>query len=651
MKQSLLLLCALICGICVHAQTITKDPIKEETLPEGQLVRVHVSGRNGDAAALLQRSDGYWVYINQALYGPFEQTDALNSSPFRSDSGIWQFRARVDGGEILVVNGVRYGTFDTIWTPNFSADGNHWGSLVKEGNRYATLVDGRLSTYFDIIFNGGSAEPTIDTHSTISAPFLYGSGARWAALGYRRADVPSSQPAEFRILGGASEGPAYDEVDTPSDVAVDPDDPEFGIFRYSQFLTADGESLVLSVHQPDLPAGQNHLWINQEMHGPYVGGTTRRDNFFPDRNMTDDGSHWVIAGTDAVYTEDRVLQFQGARDVAIADRGTSFSFSFIREDQLYVYVNGREYGPYKSMKATTFSPSGQHWLVHGEGQDQLVRFTSESGVEYGPYDYPFLIRYRDENTWIGYAADGNQNGYALTNGTRVAGPFQLTLLFSSRDQHSSYVLGYNNGQATMVINGEVRFTQSGVRTNGWNSFAFSDVGVHWAMTSSNLDGTFSFIENGRITGGLAAPRLTRVVSTERMDRNALILNYRTHEYALIDDTRIGPYRSISTLVLGSIGQSWAAAALLDSGARKLILPGATLVDYETIVEVQNVPGDDAIIYNGYRDNQWFPGINGLSLGTYNAASINCSTDGSQMVYLALNEGDRKLKVYKVKVNP
>lgn len=641
------LLLVLFSCVEARAQSFHKVQIKAETLPEGQLTRVHVSGRNGDSAALLQRSDGYWVYLGQTLYGPFETTDLLNASPFVATSDLWQFRAAQGGREVLVVNGVTYGPFDYVWTPNTSKDGRHWGALTKSDGRYATLVDGKISDSVDLVFCELLVEPpALEAHSECTAPFFYGSADRWVAIGYRKGNATTGQSAEFHLLTNHNNGATYDQVD---DLITDPGDLNFGHITYSEFLTADGESFVASVHSRSLASDENYLWINQKTYGPYQGYTTRRD-FLASRDMADDGSNWVIQGQNKIYTKDKVFAYDEASGPTISCNGKSISFFFLRDGRQYTYVNGREIGPAPLAHVARLSATGEHWLVPAQAEDGSLHYTSESGSVYGPYftAAPFVF-YRNEN-WIGFLGDESGASYIINNGHRVAGPFHGTLFDPSSARVNSrpwYYVGYHDGKATLIINGQVRFEQSGVQEGAWGNPLLSDDGSHWTVTGIKPNGTFFFADDGRVVDGLTRPLYTRLVSSQRRERNGLILGYREEDRFVINGREYGPYFKVSDAILSSGENAWAVAVLNESGSKDLILPNAPPVTYDEVIEMKEVPATAAVIYNGLRDGRCFPGMNGVSLGNYNQASINCGPDGSAEVYLTVNEGDRVLKTFKI----
>lgn len=612
-------------------------------------MKVHVSGRNGDTASVLKRSDGYWVYIKQALFGPYETIDLLKSSPFSGNTATWQFRASQSGGEILVVNGVSYGPFDHVWTPNFSNDGNHWGALIKDADQFAVIVDGRKTKFYDRIFSYVMTDPpSLDEHTPCTAPYFYGTSNRWVAIAARNEDASAGRAAEFHILSGNGEGLSFDIVDI---LSADPDNLGYGNVSYPQYLTANGECFAIGTHRTNTGENENYLWVNETVHGPY-DLKLHSPSFRADTNMSDDGSNWAFPGTDKIYTKDRVFSFTGASGPAISSSGTAVSFIFYQDDGQYIYANGQQLGPFVNALGVSFSSNGQHWIASGQGDDSFIHFTSDRGIVYGPYRRQADIFYRNDN-WISMIYDENEEGHVVYNGAKIAGPFtnMLADLSSHRRNDQAWSMtGYKDDQATLVINGQIRYQRSGVRNEGWKNLSVSKDGSHWALLSINTNHTLSFVDNGVAVDGLAFPQTLRVISSEAIDRNALVSTFVDRENFLINGTTFGPYaKNTTNIVYGSNGSSWAASAKSESGAAKLILSGAAPVEYERIEEMKGVQGADAVIYNGFRENRWFPGINRTALGTYNQASITSATDGTSTIYLAVNEGDRKVKTYKVAI--
>lgn len=638
MRNYIIISALLLFPLCGQSQTVTKEQIRQESLPEGQLVRIHVSGTNGATAALLQRTDGYWVYINQALYGPFDKVDLLESNPF-FDSGVqWQFRASQGGRQILIVNGTRYGPFDYIWTPSFSQSGLHWGTMIKDQDQYAVIVDGNKSGPFDWVYTDAifGPVPSTEHHTPTSTPQFYGSHERWVAIGYRNEDPVNHRASEFRVLAGAGEGEAYDKVfnqDFPDPLSEVPQ---------TSFLTADGESFVIDVHKASSPEEDLHLWINNQTFGPYRGLNV---SYFATKQMTSDGSNWIIAGGDKIYTRDRTFPYEGDSP-SISANGRSLSFSVRRGDVSYKYVNGNESGPFSYTSSTAFSSSGARWHFTFDSSDSLRRIATDNGV-YGPYQAVLQTFYRGDD-WIGVVTDLNGLWNVTSNGATIAGPYQMVRLGpNTLEAGSWYLTAIQGDRLSLIIDGQIRFQQGGMRPVLSSNVTVSNDGTHWAMVALDTDGTASFVNDGRVVKGISF-QSTSLISSETRHRYGLVYSFQNNYYLLIDGQRYGGFPQKINLVLNTPGQAWVASTHDEVGA-KLILPGMTPVSYDEVTELKNVRGDDAVLSNGFRDNRWSPRVNTAMLGTFAHASINCSTDGSKTIFLATNDGDRKLTVYKVKI--
>ncbi len=639
MKNVFIISFILLSSLCIQAQTVTKEQIREESLPEGELRRLHVSGNNGATAALLQRADGYWVYINQTLYGPFDDVDLLQSTPFIDSGAQWQFRASQGGRQILIVNGNRYGPFDSIWTPNFSKSGLHWGTVIKDAEQYAVIVDGNQSGPFDWIYTTANLEstPPTDTSTPTSAPQFYGSHERWVAIGYRNEDLANHRASEFRVLAAAGEGEAYDKV------FGYPTTAELGSLPETAFLTADGESFVIDVHKTGLPEEDKHLWINNQTYGPYRGFLDI--SYFATKQMTRDGSDWIINGADQVYTRNRTFPYQGSVPT-ISANGRSLAFAFKRGDLWYQYINGSELGPFLNTSYALLSSSGARWHFATDSDDHLSRIITESGV-YGPYGSITQRFYRGED-WIGIVTDPNGSLNVISNGITIAGPYQMVRPGPNTLQTSAwYLTAIQGDRLSLIIDGQTRFQQAGMRPALSTNVAVSKDGNHWAMVALEADGTSSFIDDGRIVKGIR-PRSIRILRSETGHNYGLVYTNGTHYYLVIDGQTYGGVVSPISVVLSTLGQAWVAAGP-DIDGTKLILPGATPANYDEVAELKSVNGEDAVISNSLRDNLWSPRVNAVVLGSYPQASINCRTDGSRAIFLATNEGDRNLKIYKVQI--
>lgn len=642
MKKYIVISCLLLSALSLEAQTVTKEQIRQETLPDGQVVRVHVSGRNDSAAALLQRSDGYWVYINQHLYGPFEDVDLRNSNPFSDEGNNWEFRAVQGGRQLLVVNGIQYGPFDAIWTPSFSKSGRHWGAMIKEGDHYAILADGSKTRSFDWIFNEVDSQgPAVDAHMPAIAPFFYGDNEGWLALGANKPDSQRGLPAEFRILSERGESPDYDKVGT-----LDASNPTDSFFRTKEYLTINDRKFVFSVHSAEQAADEYYLWVDHMTYGPYHG-IPESWNFTINR-VSDDGSNWIIAGIDKLYTKDKVLPFKG-EDLSISQNGRTFSFSYIRDDFRYVNVNEHEYGPFLDVNPTVFSPTGEHWLfssrVNADQFNQLTGPTSTFGLFYNVQQ----IFFRNAD-WFALATDENQDNYVYKNGVKIFGPLGVAKPDPSnnRQDEAWNLVAADGDQLVLIINGEIRFrlphAHSGASTV--TSLVSKD-GAHWALVARSDDRKIAFIDNGLVVNGL--PDVWRGLQTsESRDKTALIYLQFNKYYLVVAGQTYGPYRTMPLVTFSSFGRAW-AASMRDETGEVLILPSTAPATYNQVAELKNVRGDDAVLSNGFRDNRWSPRVNTAMLGTFAHASINCSTDGSKTIFLATNDGDRKLTVYKVRI--
>ena len=631
----------------LHALDIYKKEIREIVLPAGELVRLHVSGYNGDCAAVLKRTDDYWVYLNQVLYGPYSQVDILQSSPFNSATPIWQFRAVQDGRNILVVNGTTYGPFDFIWTPNFSADGRHWGVLLKKAGRYALIVDRKQTDYFDYFFSFFVTDPpTEDVHSFSDIPFFYGKCDNWVAIGYRNPDPVQDKSAEFRILTGNGEGRLYDRIDL-----LNPDDPAFNYADYNNFLTVDGESFVISVHQADLVNDENYLWHNSTLYGPYAGYMDQ-GSFLAGRDMAIDGSNWVIAGKDVIFTRNRTFSYEKASSPGISGNGRDISFIFFRNDQQYSYVDGKILGPFQYAYTAQFSSDGKQWILPWFGEDNLIHLMTQNGDIYGPYTKNSFFYYLKEN-WVGAVLEAEgEDGYVLYNGQKIAGPFH-DMQFAIQNPKSSkgywYVAGYKDNSATLTINDQIRFKQNGI--DRWNRITISDNGNFWAMSSRDINGNSYFIDNGLIQGPLPEHITEQIISSGSKDKNALLLiaGAGKQRYIAIDGQILGPYTTDVKTIFSYRGGMWAISAAEESGTKVLLLPGVPAELYTDIIEMQSPGRGNVVIYNGFRDNRYFPGINNMLIGSYAKASISCRPTGAGSIYLAADDNDRLVKIYKIAV--
>lgn len=642
-NKIIIVLFSLLSFTLVPAQVLQKNQIREETLPEGQLVRVHVSGRNGDSAALLQRADGYWVYIKQTLYGPFDDVDLRNATPFVDSGNNWQFRASRGDRQILVVNGVQYGPFDQIWTPNFSKSGAHWGAVIKDAGRYAIVADGVKTRAFEWIFNEtyNQPAPEVSGHALSSSPHFYGTRDRWLAIGANKENVESGQPAEFRFLSERGESAAFDQVQY-----FNASDPYDSFFYIEAYMTANSESFAFGVHQANLAPDEYYLWVDHVTYGPYRGALP--NDYFGITRMAADGSNWIIDGTDKVYTRDKTFPYEGGF-LSMAPNGRSFSFAFERDGQRYMNVNEREFGPYDDYQGAVFSPTGTNWLFSSRINGDYVQLVGPNAT-FGPFWGVQQVFFRGEN-WFSLAADEYDLGYVYANGAKILGPFDLMSTTSPNNKQNEAwnLVAFEGEQLSLIVNGEVRFRQARARPGILPSWNVSPDGAHYAMLVLNTDGTRTFIDNGAATSGLTVQNAS-IVPSESGDKNALLFTNQAKSHLLLSGQDYGPYTEAVNVVLSERGHTWAASAK-DTDGEKLILPGGAPISCDQIGEIKSVRGEDAVVSNGFKDNRWSPRVNAVSLGTYNQAAINCSTDGSRTIFLATNEGDNLLKTFKVVIQP
>lgn len=342
---------------------------EENTGPYRNITSVHVSASGQHTAICTREGDQHRVIINGHIYGPYDDIDCRNSSPFRRSSSIWAFRGTQADRCRLVVNGISYGPYDEVWPPN--AAGQSWGALVKQGDKYHVLVNGKLSTGFDEIAGDHRVEERFSLDNPpIDVPLFF-SRDDWAAFGRIGSNL-------FIVTKSQTYGP-FQTLGDEEFSAADGNESSAELVNYLSF---DRSTLAVPVSKMGVGGESVHyVWINGMEHGP---ADLLPEFYAIGKNMSMDGRKWAFFDKSAIYSSEGKLSRATPRDTVISDNGRTMMYSYGPDDDIRFVVNGCEFGPFKSVGGLSCSPDGLRWVANYWSLNENKHYVqTESGL-FGP---------------------------------------------------------------------------------------------------------------------------------------------------------------------------------------------------------------------------------------------------------------------------
>lgn len=393
--------------------------------PYKNVTAAHISVDGQHTAVCTREGDQHRVIVDGRIYGPYDDIDCQVSSPFFQSRSIWAFRGMVTERCWLVVNGISYGPYDEVWPP--VAAGQSWGALVKQGAKYHVLVDGKLSAGFDEIASDHRLESQFSLNTVpIDVPLFFGHGD-WAAFGRIGRDL-------FILTKHQTYGPFQALGDEAFSLAADDQSPA----ELVNYLSFDRSTLAIPVSKQDAGGATVHyVWINGIEHGPA--------DLLPEfvavgNNMSMDGRRWAFFDQAAIYTSSGKISRPLPRDTVVSDNGRTTMYSYGPDDNMRFVVNGREFGPFKSVGGLSCSSDGLRWVANYWSLDENKHFVLTESGSFGPYDdIPLAPGARflgNDWIWVGRLPDRKLS--LLING-KAYGPYKsvatpVSMLARSKDK-------------------------------------------------------------------------------------------------------------------------------------------------------------------------------------------------------------------------
>ncbi len=583
---------------------------------------------DGVSYAILRRAENsYYVRVNAAEFGPFEDTDVSEFSPFKNSINCWSFRARTAAGIVLVLGGQQFGPYQEVWRVRISDDGQ-WGCLIKSDNRYWILANGNLSEGFDEIAGDHQLDP-FDLHraSDPDLPMFFGS-QQWGAIARRGTD-------RLIVTNEKVHGPyvAIGEVKFGSEVAaVSPP-------ALHRLLCLDRSKFAVGVsRKKDSTTTTHHLWINGSEHGVY----SEIPALAALRDMSINGNAWVFNGPGLVHSHLGSVQRNPVSIAFVNDSGSTIFYTYGNDGDARFVIGQQEFGPYLQARVPGVSPCGDRWIAGFKAkEDQQWYVQTESGKT-GPFAEVIRTSFQGDKSLAEVKlAEGK---LAVIIDGVVHGPYPnytIYPVYPDRTIDRSWAISASGPDRRMEIFssgtqvGTVGPLETMTLLRAWDS--------NWSGLGK-LGGKFYIAEKGLMSGSLGpfknlinhfhsadASRIA-LMAIDNNDKYLVVMREQTH----------GPYDQMPLPVeFSPDGTHWGFRLPVAAGKLRLIHSLGESPDYDAIQGRFVSYRGSAFV--GVRGTQSYVHIGNQQYGPYEAAGIQLC--GTKILGIVVEQGKIKLLQY------
>jgi hypothetical protein len=581
-RAAFLLLAALAAGGCKRAPDAPAPEVGPTPAGPalGAVQRVHVSPDGKRTAAAHRKDDALWVTIDAADFGPFADSDATTTTPFRP-AGPTLFRAKVAGGFVVVANGTTHGPFDEVWTPQ--TRGADWGALVKKADKYHLLVNGTLSAAFDEVAGDHRLEaaPNLHDPSGFDVPLLLG-GGRWVAYA-RRGD------GAFVVTGQGEAGPfarvGHQQFKTA------PNNPAAALL--TRTVCSNGTRFGVGVSlKTDAGAEQQWLLVDGQKHGPFANTF----DFHAARDMSLDGSRWAFADEKGIHTHDGTIDKPTPGTAVVSNTGAGLAYTYGAAGAARLVVNGKEFGPFHTVQRPDLSPDGTRWVAgvfRATGEQVILTADGEQATfKGGLLAQPPLFRGAQ---WVAPGVNPDDTVAFVVEGVR-RGPYKTAEVEQPPDRNTMTEWRAHGVRADGMI--EVFSRGKPLATVG----PFDSIGLlrtagdHWAALVQK--GTARRLaEDGTVSGDLPAfQAINTHHHSENAARIALITTAEGGDLVVLPGRKLGPFaKGAVGFRFSADGAHWGFTAPQADGKVKVVSDTAGEVDGDAAADVTMTPRGAAFV--------------------------------------------------------
>lgn len=242
-------------------------------------------------------------------------------------------------------------------------------------------------------------------------------------------------------------------------------------------LNAAGFIYTLDIWYAAVTKGDKYyLIINGNESGPF--------DYEPLIEFTQDSKNYIIYGYDNGKFKYCVngkpfVYLEHATDVKLAQDGKTLVYiTYENEDDSYITIAGKKYGPYKYVSFVDMNEDASNFLIlYSVNDDQMYLKTQDA--EYGPFSSIPDYRYSKENNDLAYIKSNNELHSVYLNGKEIL----------KSNVYPEFRLN-NNGNFLLVSNEEEKFT---VEMDGKIYGSYDETPV--VFLPDNSDRSFYTVDN------------------------------------------------------------------------------------------------------------------------------------------------------------